>query len=352
MKRLIFTCGILVATVLFSGCSATPGNTSVSGTSSVNFLKSGDGGVTWNPKVKVDEKKTISSADVLSIAIHPNDSQTIYLGTVKSGILKTKNGAETWEVLAFAEKVYGLTFDRSNPDIMYSAGVYKNRGKIFKRESEQGEWKEIYTEPSDGTYVTALGIDKNNGKIIYAGTSSGVIIKSVDGGISWKNIKKADGSVVTIAFDSGNTQHIYFGIFQKGILETKNGAETLEDITQKFGGSIGGISNNVYTVVADPQNSGVVYVGTDQGIILGSQKEDKWDSLNIIASSQKFPIRAIAINPNNSKELIYSASGVVYRTIDGGTQWSTYQLDMKKGVGVLQYSPSDPSDVFMGLRNL
>lgn len=352
MKRLLLSCGILVAIVFFSGCSLIPGNKPAAGTSSVNFLKSGDGGVTWNPKVKVDDKKTISSADVLSIAIHPNDPQTLYLGTMKSGILKTKNGAETWEVLNFAEKVYGLTFDRSNPEIMYSAGVFKNRGKIFKRESESGEWKEIYTEPSDGTYVTSLGIPKNNGKIIYAGTSSGVIIKSIDGGVSWKNIKKAEGAVINIVFDSANSEHVYFGIFQKGILETKNGAEALEDITQKFGSMIGGISNNVYTVVADPQNSGVVYVGTDQGIIRGSQKEDKWDSLNIIASSQKFPIRAIAINPNNSKEIIYSASGVVYRTIDGGMQWSTYQLDMKKGVGVLQYSPSDPTDVFMGLRSL
>ena len=352
MKKILTSCGILVAAVLFSGCSLVPGTTTTPGTSTANFLKSSDGGVTWTPKVKIDDKKTIAAANVLSVAVHPTDPKIVYIGTEKNGLFITKDGADTWQSMAFAQKVYGLVFDKTNPLVIYASGVYNGRGKIFKRDGEQAEWKEIYTEPSDGTYITALGVNPSNGSVIYAGTSDGVIIKSIDGGVSWRNVKKAEGPVTSISFDCTNREHIYFGIFQRGILETMDGGMNLADITNKFSSLTSGTSNNVYSVVADPSVSGVVYIGTDQGITRGAQTGGKWDSLNIIASSTNYPIRALAINPANSKEIMYAGAGVIYRTIDGGTQWSTFQLDTKKSAGVIQYNPSNPRDIFVGLRSL
>lgn len=353
MKKIYLLGSIFAATMLLSGCSLIPGGsgTSTSGTSAANFFVSGDGGATWNPKVKVDEKKSITAADILTIAAHPTDSSIIYAGTMSNGLLKSTDGAETWQVESFAQKAYAISFDPQKPNIIYAAGVYNKRGKIFKKEGE-GEWKEIYTEPAEGTFVASLAVDQSNSDYIYAGTSDGVIIKSTDAGKTWKNLEKADGPVTSIVFDAGGGPHLYFGIFQQGVLETLDGGNEIVDMTSKEG-VISGISGkDVYSVVADPIVKNVLYVGTDKGVVKVTEGGKKWESLNVIASSEGFAIRGLAINPQNNKEIIYVAARAIYRTIDGGVKWSTYQLDTKKGVGVIKFSPADSQKVYMGLRNI
>ncbi len=353
MKNIYLLGSILFVVIFLSGCSLVPGNTgaSVSGKSANNFFVSTDGGVNWNPKIKVDDEKNITAADILTIAVHPTDANIVYAGTEKNGLLKSVDGAETWQVEAFAQKVYAISFDPNDTETIYAGGAYNNRGKIFKKQGD-GEWKEIYTEPADGTLITSLAVDELNNSYIYAGISTGVIIKSSDGGDTWKNLQKADGPVTSIVFDAGGGTHLYFGVFQKGILETVDGGATMSDMVAKEGIVSGITGSDVYSVIADPQVKGVVYVGTKKGVIKVSEGGSKWESLNVIASSEGFAIRGLAINPKNNKEIIYVAARAIYRTTDGGIKWSTYQLDTKKGVGVIKFSPVDSQKVYMGLRNI
>ena len=57
-----------------------------------SLWKTGDGGKTFAVKSKVDEKQSITKADILSIAYHPQKPQVLYVGTVENGIFKTENG--------------------------------------------------------------------------------------------------------------------------------------------------------------------------------------------------------------------------------------------------------------------
>jgi len=307
-----------------------------------------DSGNSWQPKIKVDDKKNISSVDVLSMAIDPADANIIYLGTMANGLFVSKDGAETWTQVAFADKAYGLVFDPADHNVMYASGVFKNRGKIYKRLLESEEWKEVYTEPADGTVISSLAINKVNSQVLFAGTSEGVIIKTVDGGATWKNIKKADGPVTSIVFDSANDWHLFFGIFQLGVLETKDGGKNIEDITKNIN-TVSSVSS-VNSVVSDPSAGGVIYVGTDNGLFKKTGSGDSWKNLNIIESSRVFPIRTVAINPKNSNELMYVSAQVVYKSTDGGAHWTTFQVGASKEISVLKYDESDSNRIYGGLR--
>lgn len=310
-------------------------------------IKTEDGGATWNSKIKVDDKKTIAGVDILSMVINPNDPNNIYVGTEDNGLFETKDGAETWTQVPFANKVYGLVFDPQNPNIIYGSGIFNKRAKIYKRLQEDQEWKDIYTEPSEDTVISTLAISKADPQILYAGTSDGVILKTTDGGQTWTSLKKADGPVIGIAFDSANDAHVLFGIFQKRILETKDGGKNIEDATKRIP-NVGG-SLSIYTVIADPYSAGVFYIGTGDGIFRRSEDET-WNAVNIIESSKEFPIHAIAINPKNSKEIIYSSAKALYKSIDGGETWATFQLDAAKQISVLRYDPIDSAKIYAGLR--
>jgi photosystem II stability/assembly factor-like uncharacterized protein len=348
MRKILLAFSLVISAFILSGCSLGSLGSSQISMTNATVIKSEDGGGTWNPKIKIDDKKTISGVNVLSMAINPSNPNIIYIGTESNGLFVTKNEGETWTQVAFADKAYGLAFDPQSPDIIYGSGVNNGRAKIYKRLQEGQEWKEIYTEPSDGTTISTIAIDKFNSQIVYAGTSAGVIIKSTDGGQTWASLKKADGPIINIAFDAASDAHVYFGVFQTGVLETKDGGTTIDDITKSV--DTVGSADTLYTLVADPSLSGVVYIGTGKGVFRRAV-DGSWSSLSIIESSKSFPIRAIAVNPRNSKELMYSSAKAIYKSTDGGSKWATFQLGTTKEISVIRYDTTNAAKIYAGLRS-
>lgn len=344
MKKLLLLPFLFLSLLLLSGCDLNGSGTGAN----KGVLKTVDGGKIWEPKVKIDNEKNISSEEVLSMEINSVDTQIVYIGTQKKGIFMTRNGGDSWNQLNFPPtRVYGLAINPQDPRIIYASGVWNKRGKIYKSRNEGEKWEEIYTEPADETVITSLAISKFNSEVLYAGTSEGMIFKTADGGSAWKNLYKADGPVTGISFDYFDENHLYFLIYEKGLLTTKDGGSNFEDLSKKINENA--LSSNAYSLTADPNNSGVVYAGLDKGIAKGTEFGEKWSALNVLESSKKFPIRAIAINPKNSNEITYSAAKAIYKSGDGGTQWSTFQL-AQGVVSVIRYDILEPSNIYAGIR--
>lgn len=344
MKKVALSPFLLTSLLFLSGCDLSQPQSSVGG-----VLMSEDKGITWEVKADLDEDKNITSLDILSIAIDPQNSQIIYIGTRKNGIFSTKNGAESWEKIDFPPiKVYGLAMNPSSSSIIYTSGVWQGRGKIYKSENKGIDWKEIYTEPADGTVVTSLAVSHSDMQTLYAGTSGGTIFKTVNGGNSWENIFKAKNAVTGIDFDSSSDKIIYFEVFNQGILRTKDGGGNTEDITKNTKAVIK--SDKIFSLESDPYHSGVLYAGLSGGIIKSSDFGDSWEKINVLGSSEEFPVRAISVNPENSNEIVYSAAQAIYKSSDGGKQWSTFQLETDKIVGVIKFDPVNPSNLYAGLR--
>jgi len=210
MKKYSLIVVLLSIVFAVSGCTVL--NTSVGGNKKTGgVLRSADAGIGWEIKNKVNEKQTITGVDVLTMAIDPIDTQRIYLGTAENGIALSKDGAESWEKLKFpGNKIYGIAINYHSSSNIYALGVTGKRAKVYRTDNYGQDWKEIYTEPADGTVIISMVMDKNNPSILYLGTSGGVIIKTVDGGETWRNIYLATGPVSQILLGGGRDNHIYF----------------------------------------------------------------------------------------------------------------------------------------------
>jgi len=213
MKRIIAIPSVVVLSIFLSGCTlSNPVAPKKITMANATVIKTLDGGTAWSPKIRIDDKKTIAGIDVLSMAIHPVDQNIIYVGTMSNGLFVSKDAGDSWTPVAYPDKAYGLVFDPSSPDVLYGSGVLNGRAKIFKRLAEDQEWKEIYTEPADGTTISSLAIDRVNSQILYAGTSAGVIIKTIDGGKTWINLKitpNLNKPIISIVFDVANDAPAY-----------------------------------------------------------------------------------------------------------------------------------------------
>ena len=347
MKKYFLYSILVVAVFSFSGCSLLEGGSSknIGG-----VLRSINSGGDWEIKNKVDDQKNISAVDVISITIDPVDSDRVYLGTKNKGLLVSEDNAETWGRIGFpaGNNVYGVAVNYFNSKVIYASGVVSGRGKIFKTEGGGENWDEIYTEPSEGTYITSMAMSNVDPNNIFVGTNSGVIFKTSNGGLSWDNLYSTKGTVAKIIFSENNRNDIYFLIYKKGVLVADNDGSNFREISDKKGKLK---SHTVYSFEADKNISGALYVGTDKGLFKSADYGITFEEIDILASSKNFPIRAIAVNPFNSNEIIYSAAQAIYKSSDGGEEWSTYQLNTTKSVSDIKFNMSSSNIVFAGFRS-
>ncbi len=361
MKKTIVSIGVLFVFVLtFSGCSLPlPGRSAAPSGPSV--MKSIDGGKTYEPKVTISEKATIAPANILSFVFETGNANRITIGTADNGLFATDNAGDTWTKLNFPPtKSYGLIADRSRPERLYASGVFNGRAKLYRSDDRGLNWDEIYTEPSNGTIITALAQDPRDASVIYIGTSAGVIVKTSDAGITWKNLKSEASPVLSFTFDASGS--VFYVLFSgKNIFLSKDGGANIEPVKVKeidtkkderksSDSSVITTLSGIVSLTVDPSQSGVVYAGTKSGLFRSTDFGSSWKEVNIIASSKKFPIRGIAIDPKDSNRIIYSSALAVYQSTNGGLNWSTYQINANRTAGIIRYSPMDSSVVFLGFR--
>ncbi len=118
-------------------------------------------------------------------------------------------------------------------------------------------------------------------------------------------------------------------------------------------GTVGGTSVNANSIVSlslDPSKSGVLYAGASKGLLRSYDFGKTWEALNIIESSKKFPISAVAVNPKNSSEIVYVSALTLYKSIDSGVSWSTHQIASDKSVYLLQYDGYNPEILYIGFK--
>ncbi|MDQ1284185.1 MAG: hypothetical protein QG620_533 [Patescibacteria group bacterium] len=365
MNKIPFLLLATIAALVFSGCSLAPGGVQKAQeekayTFSKVIWKSADGGKTWEAKNKINKKPRVADPDILILAINPQNSNQIYAGLKSGGIMKTENGGESWEFseIFTSEKVYGLALDPVEPRIIYASAVYQGRGKIFKSEDAGATWQEIYTSAADGPLIISLTVDNQNRNAIYATASDGAMIKSFDGGQTWKNIFESKSPILKVAIDSDDSNLAYFILQGGGIWRSRNAGESFEDITGNISKKEEGESarenkslngRSFDFIKADPKNSGWLYLAGSGGIIRSRDAGDNWEVVPALNNPQSFPVKALAINPANSNGMLYGASQAAYKSEDSGESWSTFQFDTKKKIRIMEFDPSNPSVVYLGL---
>lgn len=353
MKKYIYIFVLFFVTLFFSGCDLVPQKEQVERPDFVlsqSIWKSIDGGLNWEVKNIGEGKPNTTKIDILSFAINPFDKNNIYAGLRSGGILETNNGGETWRFINYqSEKVYGLVLDPRDGKTLYASGVWKGRGKMFKTQNEGVEWKEIYTSPADGPLIISLTIDKKNPDVLYATTSEREVIKSTDAGVSWKNIHLAKAPVLKVAIDAGNSNLIYFVSNDGNVFRSTDGGKNFENIASEISSAYDGISRSGFSVLeTSPSVANQVFLAGTGGIISSDDGGKKWKKITALNDSSKFPIKAMAINPRNSREIIYAMAQATYKSTDGGKNWATSQFNNKMNVNILKYDPSGSGELFVG----
>ncbi|MGC8942564.1 MAG: stalk domain-containing protein [Caldisericia bacterium] len=209
-------------------------------------------------------------------------------------------------------ELYGGYINFFTPDPNDSKVLYvsTNNG-IFKSEDQGKIWKNLgLTEYN----INSIEIDSKNTKIIYVSTEGDGILKSIDGGLSWKKINDGieDLNVKFVRIDKNNNSIIY-SITWSGIYKSTNQGLTWFKINN-------GITNfRINSFLINPKNSNILYIATWSGIFKSIDGGENWFSIN--NGLTDLIVYSLTIDYNNTDILYCGTDSGLFKSIDGGESW-------------------------------
>jgi len=153
-------------------------------------------------------------------AISPHDPAVAFIACDMGGGYATYNGGQSWRMFNLKGQIHLYVFDPLDANT-----IYANATGLFKSTDKGNTWRLLYPDPAeingyvskgdhggeviatkDNTIqnVTALAIDPDNSKNLYAGISIDkqfALYRSTDGGMHWKKEKELTDGVKNIFID-------------------------------------------------------------------------------------------------------------------------------------------------------
>ncbi|HVT17035.1 MAG TPA: hypothetical protein VHQ90_12760 [Thermoanaerobaculia bacterium] len=200
--------------------------------------------------------------------------------------------------------------------------------------------------------VQALATDPSSSGTLYAGTSTGLVFKTIDGGKSWNAgspFPSPVGEILTLAIDSTSPATLYAGCGAGGVFKSTDGGTTWTAIDS-------GLSLNelaVYALAIDPAHTATIYAGTSRGVFKTTDGGANWSSINSGPLNPTFPrpaIYALTIDPAHPGTL-YAGGSLdtrtdLFKTTNGGLSWTAINPANLSSTHALAIDPTHPATLY------
>ncbi|OZV67516.1 VPS10 domain-containing protein [Winogradskyella aurantia] len=151
------------------------------------------------------------------------------------------------------------------------------------------------------------------------------------------------GRITSIAVEEGNLNHIIAGSETGGVWKSLDGGGTWTALTDN-------LSNmDVYALAIDPLNNSTYYWGSRGGSIFRSI--DAGATWGLIGNLPNGFVNKILIDPTDTSKMYASAQGGgLFKSFDGGLNWTSISQSATTGYD-FEFKPGDPSVVYASGNN-
>lgn len=310
---------------------------------------------------------------IKSLAIHPTNGNIVYAGGADGGVWKTVDGGATWASKMQVElsmAIGALAVSASSPDTVYAATGEDVPGwgpsfpgiGVYKTTDGGNDWDLL--APIASSRCSRIVIHPLLPTIVYVSGNAG-LHKSIDGGISWTNVRT--DHVSDVVMDPLSPDTLYAGVWNSGVYKTTdggaswmllnngiltgasaqwiklamglNGPNTTQYLVAKMGLDSGqmfkttnggtnwaaipgvhqAVSYNEWTnmVAVDPTNQNVIFAGG-----VGLERSGNGGANFVAIGGTHSDHHVIVFNPTNSNTCYMATDGGVYKSTDNGVNWT------------------------------
>ncbi len=312
--------------------------------------KTSNSGITWKPVFDNEASYSIGT-----ITVDSNNPQTVWVGTGENvsgrhvawgdGVYKSTNGGASWESMGLkkSEHIGKILVDPRNSDVVLVAA----EGPLWSSGGERGLYRSVdggktwnlTLQIDENTGVTDVEFDPSNPDVLYAaayqrrrqtwsllagGPKSG-IYKSIDNGVTWKQVTKGlpkgDVGKIGLAVTPAAPNLVYATIEandeEKGFYKSLDKGESWEKRNSYISGGTG--PHYYQEIEVSNTNPDLIY----QMDVFYHVSRDGGKTFNYLGTGREkhSDNHALWIDPNNGKHLISGTDGGLYESFDEGTTW-------------------------------
>jgi PKD repeat protein/photosystem II stability/assembly factor-like uncharacterized protein len=205
-------------------------------------------------------------------------------------------------------------------------------------------------QPNGNGRLNAIAFHPDNENVIFAGSPSGGLWQTEDGGENW--ISYTDDlptlGVSAIAVDYENPDILYIGTGDRdagdalgiGIMKSFDGGENWELFNSNMGNA------TVGRLLIDPDDPETLLAATSYGIYKTEDGAVNWTQM------QSGNFKDLVFHPGNADIVYATSSGNFYRSEDRGETWNEITSGLPGGSrGAIAVTPGEPDYVYFVLTN-
>lgn len=310
------------------------------------LFRSDDGGKTWVAKNTGEEGLDFASRELFDLKISSHDSSALYAGTKGGGLWKSLDRGDTWQkshdanrVLESSADIYRIAIDPRDAKRVYVAVFQQNRGRVLKSEDAGQSFTEVYASPLERFGVFDIFVD-NRGQVFIA-TGAGEFLKSIDGGRSWRVVRRFADGLVRLFIDPANASSLYVVSAKGKIFSSYDAGKTWQDIEPAFKSFANSGKNRKLFL----NSRGVLFVASDFGLLRSRNGGRQWEIVPLIIPS-RIGVSWFAPHPFNPDIFYATALASIYKTADGGESWQAIRSPSANQVANLIIDPNNAEAMY------
>jgi|GEM_PF-1610558 photosystem II stability/assembly factor-like uncharacterized protein len=350
MKKILLVVSIISLAILASACSMIPGSSTTTKKTAPKadggIFKSTDFGDHWKAVNTVNvttgqPAANLSNIEVLFLKFDPINSKTIYVSASGSGMYKSIDDGETWTATTLKTGSYpALAIDTRNTKVFYTL----KGNTVLKSVDDMATWFTSYVETRPGQSLLDLAIDTKQPNIVYAATTSSIII-SKNYGNDWDLSEWKTTPISRLYMSEKNSQTIYV-LTSKGISKSTDGAKTWVDLAPSLAKFTG--ATKIYWSIFDPKTEAML-ISTKYGLLRSMDGGTTWQETLTLFEHKKITVKPVVYNAVNTNQVLMAIKTVIQKTYDNGSTWSSLKsIATSRRVHYLITDPSNPDTVFAG----
>ena len=265
------------------------------------------------------------------------DKTLIYVGAEASGIYRKEAGDAHWENLtrgmAPSAQVRTIAIHPENQDVIF-AGTQRG---VYRSKDRGDNWERM--NMTEGRVVWSLKFHPNNPQVMFLGTEGSEVFKSEDGGDNWSymaTISNPDSvqmafatRILGLAIESSSPDHMYAALEVGGAARSSDGGKSWQIVNGNFHDDVDLM--DLHGVAVGSADSTAVFISNRVGVWRTRDRGDNWENLGFERFSDIKYSRGIQAAPNDPNTLYAcvgmnfgSEEGGVLRTTDLGETWQRF----------------------------
>lgn len=335
---------VVIATLALGGCAKRPvpppplGGTYLSESAGANFEQ----------YVNIEDKEGEYIARLPLQAAHrpAHQPQTVYIAAGSSGLVVSKNGGQTWEVIPVPLAATSDVVALANGTLTVAGTGREGQGYILRSLDAGTSWQTVLTIPvpvtkrgfqfiqersTAATVILSLEPDPLDPDRIYAGSNLGSIFAGEQSAKVWRTMVTLTApsltginqqTAITRLFPSPHQPgEIYLITADRALWRLAEGQTKRLTIPKDFN------TRRVYYVSFIANAPQAVFVGVEDGAVISRDSGATWKELNLpVDTNSRFNSVVTVTSPTNSSRLLVAINSVVYRSEDGGQTWNTFDF--------------------------